>query len=1051
MNNNYTIMIRSGLFLFLLILSFSLAEAQNNEALNLMPKILPGTPEAASFGKFRKYPVNLFTGVPDISIPLYEITVGELSFPISISYHASGIKVNDWGSWVGLGWSLSAGGSINRKVMGKTDDLPNGYLTSAYVRLASGINTSTQADLDYLMNIYRGTYDVEPDIYSYSCGGKSGSFLFNQLNGYAPIIIPYDPIQVTKTFNAGVMSLAITDERGVNYQFYDGENTVNSQSSFNTSGITTWVITKMISANRQDTINFNYTTRYGQVSNDFNDYIILNDNSSGTSAYDAGTAYTGNSTVTSYEKKIQEINFKNGKVVFEASVSDRLDAFTGQKSLASLKVYSLDPQYNSYKLLKSILFYQSYFLSSPSNAIRSLRLDSLAVTDNAGSIVEKYKFVYNSQLLPVKDSRSKDYWGYYNGKSNNTLVPQMQVPYQSTITSTPGTITIGSTTYNGREPDSNYTKAAILQRIYYPTGGYTDFTFESNQYIDVQNNIRLAGGLRTRSILSYDGINAAPVIKTYKYGTNENGNGRPNFLLNNYFFQSTQTNKHISAIENGGIPVAAYISGTKRVRTFYCNPSIDIEPYDGSPVAYTTVTEYIGDASVNSGKTIYNFTDHADGLITAMIANKAIISSYHMNRGQIASTYAYVNKGSGVYQLVSSLSNSFEAFAQQFYSNVGFVSFKNVTYDSDIDTDVPGCPDNGTCANPDTYSYGFTNYDVRSADNRLTQSVETSYDQNDTIKTLVTTTNYYYDNFSHQQPTRISTTNSKGESVLVQRKYPHDFSDTSPYNTMISLNNINKVVTEQKFINGSTSLYLKTNNYLDKGSGNYVPGTIYYQVRSNTNELMALFNQYDARGNILEMQKANDVKQSIIWDYKMMYPVASVTNADYSDIAYTSFEANGQGNWTFSSSATPDPSAPTGKKVYSLNGLNNITRTGLKSSTTYIVSYWTKNTSAFTIAGTISQYPIQGKTIKGWNFFTHKITGQTQVNIGSNGLIDELRLYPATAQMTTIAYDPLIGMTSQCDANNSISYYEYDVFSRLKLIRDQDDNIIKTIEYHYKK
>jgi YD repeat-containing protein len=52
--------------------------------------------------------------------------------------------------------------------------------------------------------------------------------------------------------------------------------------------------------------------------------------------------------------------------------------------------------------------------------------------------------------------------------------------------------------------------------------------------------------------------------------------------------------------------------------------------------------------------------------------------------------------------------------------------------------------------------------------------------------------------------------------------------------------------------------------------------------------------------------------------------------------------------------------------------------------------------------------------------------------------------------MTTYTYEPLVGMTSQCDARNTITYYEYDALGRLTLVRDQDGNIIKTFKYNYK-
>ena len=51
--------------------------------------------------------------------------------------------------------------------------------------------------------------------------------------------------------------------------------------------------------------------------------------------------------------------------------------------------------------------------------------------------------------------------------------------------------------------------------------------------------------------------------------------------------------------------------------------------------------------------------------------------------------------------------------------------------------------------------------------------------------------------------------------------------------------------------------------------------------------------------------------------------------------------------------------------------------------------------------------------------------------------------------MISYTYAPLIGMTSECDADNRITYYFYDTLGRLKWIKDQDGNIVKTIQYHF--
>ena len=46
------------------------------------------SPEAYSLMEYSEIPVSLYTGVPDISIPIYTIRVGNYSLPISLRYHA---------------------------------------------------------------------------------------------------------------------------------------------------------------------------------------------------------------------------------------------------------------------------------------------------------------------------------------------------------------------------------------------------------------------------------------------------------------------------------------------------------------------------------------------------------------------------------------------------------------------------------------------------------------------------------------------------------------------------------------------------------------------------------------------------------------------------------------------------------------------------------------------------------------------------------------------------------------------------------------------------
>ena len=52
--------------------------------------------------------------------------------------------------------------------------------------------------------------------------------------------------------------------------------------------------------------------------------------------------------------------------------------------------------------------------------------------------------------------------------------------------------------------------------------------------------------------------------------------------------------------------------------------------------------------------------------------------------------------------------------------------------------------------------------------------------------------------------------------------------------------------------------------------------------------------------------------------------------------------------------------------------------------------------------------------------------------------------------ISTYTYSPLIGMTSQTDPNGVTTYYEYDSFGRLQYVKDDQGNILKMYDYHYR-
>ena len=138
-----------------------------------------------------------------------------------------------------------------------------------------------------------------------------------------------------------------------------------------------------------------------------------------------------------------------------------------------------------------------------------------------------------------------------------------------------------------------------------------------------------------------------------------------------------------------------------------------------------------------------------------------------------------------------------------------------------------------------------------------------------------------------------------------------------------------------------------------------------------------------------------------------------------------------------------------GSQSYLLSGSNTLSKSGLNSSKTYVVSYWTTASSPLTITGTIATYPIKGVTIGGWTYYEHQVTGETTITLSGTSDIDEVRLYPNDAQMKSYTYAPLIGINSSVNEKNELSLYDYDSFQRLVNIKDQYGNVIRHMSYHY--
>src|SRR6266542_4018463 len=236
-------------------------------AQNTLPQVIPTTPHANSLFKYIDYPVDYSTGLPQINIPLYEIKSGELSVPISISYHSSGRRVYDETGAIGLGWTLMAGGMISRTVYGDADD--NDYSTKFPVPWKSQIDINEQNDIDFLARIdndntqLNSWFDTEYDIFSYSVNSISGKFVLKDINNTkTAVFIPKKPYLLQwHTANTQFTinyfdELTLTDDKGIIYKFSAREQ--SSPVGAATAPTTAWLLTSMTSPDHLHVITFKY-------------------------------------------------------------------------------------------------------------------------------------------------------------------------------------------------------------------------------------------------------------------------------------------------------------------------------------------------------------------------------------------------------------------------------------------------------------------------------------------------------------------------------------------------------------------------------------------------------------------------------------------------------------------------------------------------------------------------------------------------------------------------------------------------------------------------
>lgn len=945
------------------------------------------SPEAGNLGQFGEIPVTLFNGLPEISIPLTDVKCGDISFPVNLQYYAGGNRPGQHPGWTGLGWTLNAGGYITRQINGPRDEYLDPIFPNrdpSYLANRGFLNYPNWNTMGFLQQPPSGvTFNsLAPDEFTFAVNGISGSFFLNYDGTWkvkskqnvnidvecdAPAafrlstgeIVPRTFTKFTLTSGDGTRYIFGGQQNaidfsypalpGINYfgnpdAYYDyyAMNLPNYSIEANA-----WRLVKIISP-KGHTVNFVYspTTTYTLNQNTYTNYFYVD---GASDSEEKEVSLTNKNYVTTYylEKIIVDNNIE---YTFSRSLSNELNwtwisnyitsnSFNMYAALgdADWKYYKLD----NIKVTEAGNLTQHIAFEYIENSNERLKLKRVISKSSVGELRNIYSFDYNLKLLPRYNTLDEDHWGFSNGK------PLVQNPKLTAA---------GGASYFGlREPDAAFMDAEMLEKITYPSGGYTQFIFEPHQYSSVVSQLpnlvcnsinqnKIAGGLRIKKIISNDNIDKT-VTKEF-------------FYTKDYITGGTLSSGVLS-----GVP-KYYEEGsyTASNGVFIKFAMLSSRPYNylnhtnGNHVTYSEVVE-----KIREGFIVHKFQNHDNGFLD----KPAFATSF---RSSNINPDLYINKAFGKLELERGL------LSHQFYYSSGLQLLKEVKHE--YNDDNSRYQDHVRCifanlAYPGGV-VGFNSaYPIYTFFPYLKKQITKEYTQGGGGTPIVTIQEFQYD-LVNRNLKKETVTTSTGEQITTDYRYPSDLvaagqDPTGIYNGMVGKRLLSSVVEKTTTRSG---VFLNTTkiNYYIPSAGIYVPGSIDARQGNNPMENKLQFTQYDVKGNLLEMQKNNDVKEVYLWGYNNFFPVAKIIGANYI----------------------------TARNIVNQSILNS---------------------------------PANDQVLR------------TE--------LEKLRTNLPQAVISTYTYSPLKGMTSETDPQGKTTYYEYDAFNRLTIVRDHNNNIIKRICYNY--
>lgn len=385
---------------------------------------------------------------------------------------------------------------------------------------------------------------------------------------------------------------------------------------------------------------------------------------------------------------------------------------------------------------------------------------------------------------------------------------------------------------------------------------------------------KLVGGLRIKSIVNHDALNTASTMEKY------------------FLYSEPQVLDPINVDRDNisrifELNCNATTSTSCSYKKFIRNSSTKcvVGSILGGTVGYGKVTTLFG-SNAENGKTVSIFSTAEDeNVVLSKEFPYPPLDTREWRRGLLLKETNYSNNSI----IKSETVNTFE-----------FNPIKSITvFKAGVETILTGSIQNlqGPCQCVDPYAYcniERVSYSISTEQVKSMTSKKTIFSSNGNLPISNTITNYY-DNPNNLLPTRVEGINSNGEMIKtinrtalekidINTNTPLTPTASMAIDNMLAKNIINVPIQTEKY---------KSGNLITRSLVNFkiwsptliLPENIQIQNNNYPIETKISFNSYDTKGNILEQQKTNDIKQSYLYGYKQNYPVAEVIGSDQPTIA----------------------------------------------------------------------------------------------------------------------------------------------------------------------